>query len=99
MESQNELKIRRVAQVQGEKATQQYNFTLIISTAIVFVLLFFRQLRIRNKLIKLTRIDPLTGLANRSVLFEHGEKMVSSFVEQPEELSVLLLDIDHFKKN
>ena len=98
MESQNELKIRRVAQVEGEKATQQYNFTLIISTAIVFVLLFFRQLRIRNKLIKLTRIDPLTGLANRSVLFEHGEKMVSSFVEQPEELSVLLLDIDHFKK-
>lgn len=98
MESQNELKIRRVAQVQGEKATQQYNFTLILSVAIVFVLLFFRQLRIRNKLIKLTRIDPLTGLANRSVLFEHGEKMVSSFVEQPEELSVLLLDIDHFKK-
>jgi diguanylate cyclase (GGDEF)-like protein len=98
MESQNELKIRRVAQVQGEKATQQSNFTLILGAAIVFVLLFFRQLRIRNKLIKLTRIDPLTGLANRSVLFEHGEKMVLSFVEQPEELSVLLLDIDHFKK-
>jgi len=98
MESQNELKIRRVAQVEGEKETQQSNFTLILSAAIVFVLLFFRQLRIRNKLIKLTRIDPLTGLANRSVLFEHGEKMVSSFVEQPEELSVLLLDIDHFKK-
>jgi len=98
MENQNELKIRRVAQVQGEKAMQQSNFTLIIIAAIILVLLFFRQLRIRNKLIQLTQTDALTGLANRSILFEHGEKMVSSFVEQPEELSVLLLDIDHFKK-
>jgi len=98
MANQNELKIRRVAQVQDEKAMQQSNFTMIIIAAIIFVLLFFRQLRIRNKLIQLTQTDALTGLANRSVLFEHGEKMVSSFVEHPEEFSVLLLDIDHFKK-
>ncbi len=98
MESQNELKIRRVAKVKDEKYTRQYNFTLIISTAIVFVLLFFRQLRIRNKLILLTRTDALTGLANRSALFEHGKKMVASFAAQPTELSVLLLDLDHFKK-
>ena len=96
--SQNQLKVRRVAEVQDQKATQQYNFTLIISTAIVFMLLFFRQLRIRNKLIRLTRTDALTGLANRSALYEHGEHMVASFSSQPEELSVLLLDLDHFKK-
>ena len=96
--SQNQLKVRRVAEVQDQKATQQYNFTLIISTAIIFMLLFFRQLRIRNKLIRLTRTDALTGLANRSALFEHGEHMVTSFASQPEELSVLLLDLDHFKK-
>ena len=98
MESQNKLKIRRVAEVQDEKAAQQYNFTLIISTGIVFVLILFRQLRIRNKLILLTRTDALTGLSNRNTLFKHGEKMVSSFTEQPEELSILLLDLDHFKK-
>ena len=98
MANQNMLKIRRVAQVQDEKASQLYNFTLVISIAIVFVLLFFRQLRIRNKLINLTRTDALTGLANRSALFEHGEQMVSNFSEQPEELSLLLLDVDHFKK-
>ena len=98
MANQNKLKIRRVAQVQDEKASQLYNFTLVISIAIVFVLLFFRQLRIRNKLISLTRTDALTGLANRSALFEQGEKMVSNFSDQPEELSLLLLDVDHFKK-
>ncbi|PKG83866.1 GGDEF domain-containing protein [Colwellia sp. 75C3] len=98
LESQNKLKIRRVAEVQDEKSAQQDNLTLIIGTAIVFVLLFFRQLRIRNKLILLTRTDGLTGLANRSALFERGQKMVVNFTSQPTELSVLLLDLDHFKK-
>lgn len=98
MESQNKLKIRRVAEVQDEKVSRQYNFTLIIFTVIVFVLLLFRQLRVRNKLILLTRTDTLTGVANRSTLFKHGKKMVANFKEQPEELSILLLDLDHFKK-
>ena len=98
LESQNKLKIRRVAEVQGEKVVQQYNITLIIFTAIVFVLLFFRQLRIRNTLLRLTRTDDLTGLPNRSTLFRWGEKMVLSFASHPTELSVLLMDLDHFKK-
>ncbi|KGJ89039.1 GGDEF domain-containing protein [Colwellia psychrerythraea] len=96
--SQNELNVRRVEQVQDQKASHKYNFTIIISTAIVFVLLFFRQLIIRNKLIHLTRTDALTGLANRSALFEHGELTLASFVDKPEELSVLMLDLDHFKR-
>ncbi len=89
MESQNKLKIRRVAEVQDEKIVQQYNFTLILITVIAFVLLLFRQLRIRNKLVLLTRTDALTGIANRSTLFEHGQKMITNFAEQPEELSIL----------
>jgi len=98
LQSQNKLKIRSVEEVQQQKITQRYNFTLITSAAVVFVLLFFRQLRIRNRLIRLTRTDELTGLVNRSALFEHGERMVASFAEQPTELSLLVLDLDHFKK-
>jgi diguanylate cyclase (GGDEF)-like protein len=98
LESQNKRKIRNVEEVQQQKITQQYNFTFITSAAIVFVLLFFRQLRIRNRLIKLTKTDALTGLANRSTLFEYGERMLVTFAEQPSEFSVLLLDLDHFKK-
>lgn len=98
LESQNKLKIRNVEEVEQQKATQRYNFTLITSAAIIFVLLFFRQLRIRNRLIRLTRTDALTGLANRSALFEYGEQMVARFADQPTELSVLLLDLDHFKR-
>jgi diguanylate cyclase (GGDEF)-like protein len=96
--SQNEVNAKRVEEVQKQEANHKYNFTLIISTVIVFVLLFFRQLKIRNKLIHLTKTDTLTGLANRSALFERGVRLVSSFSDQPTELSVLLLDLDHFKK-
>ncbi|TMM47503.1 GGDEF domain-containing protein [Colwellia ponticola] len=98
MENQNELKERRVVEVQKEKSSQQYNFILIICTAILFLLLFYRQLRVRNKLLTLTKTDDLTGLANRSALFEQGEQMVNNFTHQPEELSVLLIDVDHFKQ-
>jgi len=98
LESKNNLKIRNVEEVEQQKVTQRYNFTLITSAAVVFLLLFFRQLLIRNRLILLTRTDALTGLANRSALFEQGERMVASFAEQPTEFSVLLLDLDHFKK-
>lgn len=98
LKSQNELKVRHVAKVNDERDTKQYNFTIIISTAILFVLLFFRQLKVRNKLIKLTRTDALTKVANRSALFEQGTVLVKTFSKQPQDLSVLLLDVDHFKK-
>ncbi|MEI6895528.1 MAG: GGDEF domain-containing protein [Colwellia sp.] len=98
LKSQNDIKIRRVAEVKGQKEVKQYNFTLIISIAIVFVLLFFRQLKIRHKLIHLALTDPLTNLATRSALFEYGKKMVGYFGDKQEGLSVLLLNLDHFKR-
>ena len=96
--SQNNIKVLKVEEAKKQKVDQQYNFIVIISIAMVFVLLFFRQLVIRNKLIQLTKTDALTGLMNRSALFEHGERMVTSFSEQPTEFSILLLDLDHFRK-
>lgn len=98
LESQNALNIIRVAEVQEQQSSQQYNVMLIISTACVFVLLFFRQLKIRTKLVKLSKTDGLTGIANRNILFEQGGEMVANFADKPSEFSVLLIDFDHFKK-
>lgn len=98
MENQNQLKVLRVAEVQSDNFTQQYSFTLITCTAIIFVLLVYRQLSMRNKLLALTKVDDLTGLTNRSALFEQGEQVINNFEQTPEELSMLLIDIDHFKR-
>jgi len=42
--------------------------------------------------------DPLTGLGNRRLLQMHMEKAVESAKRYGDRLSVLMLDIDHFKK-
>jgi len=55
-------------------------------------------LRARVELERLATTDALTGLSNRRVFFERlqGEVTRSRRYEQP--LSLLLLDVDHFKK-
>jgi|YNPNPStandDraft_1061719.scaffolds.fasta_scaffold05644_6 diguanylate cyclase (GGDEF)-like protein len=42
--------------------------------------------------------DPLTGLANRRRLFKELEQLVESSREEDRFLSLLLIDIDHFKR-
>lgn len=46
----------------------------------------------------LARTDPLTGLYNRRAFFELGERALQQAVRYQRPLSLLLLDIDHFKR-
>ncbi len=41
--------------------------------------------------------DPLTGLGNRRLLEDRGERLVSDHVACGEDLSIILLDLDNFK--
>lgn len=41
--------------------------------------------------------DPLTGLANRSLLFEHTQSLLNELQRQPETAALLYLDLDNFK--
>ena len=96
--SQNESKARRIAQQQAQKQQRRYNFIAILATAFIFILLLFRQVKVRNKLLQLTKIDALTQVYNRNTLFEQGHKLIADFSDKPSEFTVLLLDLDHFKK-
>lgn len=42
--------------------------------------------------------DPLTGLPNRLLLSEHFEKMIHRYQEKKEPFTVILFDLDDFKK-
>ncbi len=56
-------------------------------------------IRQNNELIeKVARIDALTGLANRMDLNEQFEKELRVSCRQRSEMSVLMIDIDYFKK-
>lgn len=95
--NQNKLEELRINDVNKQQQELQRNFTLIICTILFFVLLFLRQLKVRKKLLVLAKIDSLTGLLNRTELFIQGNELVKTAHEQQFELSVLLIDIDHFK--
>lgn len=95
--NQNKLKKLRIGEVHEQQQDQQQQFVLITLTIVLFILLFLRQLKIRKKLLLLTKTDSLTGILNRSALFNKGQKLVQNAKQQHLELSTLLFDIDHFK--
>jgi diguanylate cyclase (GGDEF)-like protein len=97
LKNENKLKGLQIAKIQNQEQNHYYLIVLIVSTIAVFILLFIRQLVLRKKLIKLAKVDVLTGIANRTVLFELGGKMIEEQSKQPRELSVVLLDVDNFK--
>ncbi|MEA1651026.1 GGDEF domain-containing protein [Nitrospirillum sp. BR 11164] len=53
--------------------------------------------RLQARLTHLAEQDPLTGIANRRVLWEKGERMVARARQRGGMLAVLMVDIDHFK--
>jgi diguanylate cyclase (GGDEF)-like protein len=54
--------------------------------------------RANEKILELTRIDPLTGLANRRFFSERIQEMISLANRRSQPLSLIMTDIDHFKK-
>ncbi len=97
LESQNELKSLQLKEAEIQTQTQRRNITILIVTAIIFLILLIRQLKIRSILKVLTKTDSLTGLYNRRTLFSRGEHLIKMAIKDSSPLSVILIDIDHFK--
>ena len=51
----------------------------------------------QRELVRLASVDPLTGLHNRRVFFEHAEEVRARNAEETA-LTAIMLDIDHFKR-
>ena len=98
LDNQNKLKALRLDEVEKKQDIQQRNFILILCTIAIFILLFLRQLKVRKKLILLTKTDSLTGLTNRAALFVKGQELIDTSVKDQLELSVLLFNIDDFRR-
>lgn len=54
--------------------------------------------KVKEELKRIANTDPLTGIANRRVFFERLEEEIKRIRRARGEFSMLLLDIDHFKK-
>lgn len=53
---------------------------------------------VKEELVRLAHTDPLTSLANRRAFFEKLEDELKRINRTHSEFSILLIDIDHFKK-
>jgi len=62
-----------------------------------FNLLLEKLNKTNSKLIRLARVDGLTGIANRLDMEEKLEQEINISVRKGEELTILMLDIDYFK--
>jgi len=54
--------------------------------------------RVRRQLEIDSTVDALTGLYNRRWLEENAPRLIARFNRSPEDLSVIMLDVDHFKR-
>lgn len=78
-----------------------YSFSVIIIIATLFSIFGFFSVamnRFNDKLDKLASVDSLTGTMNRRVFFEKSQAMFSLSKRNHLPISVLAVDIDHFKQ-
>lgn len=54
--------------------------------------------KVKEELKRIANTDPLTGISNRRVFFEKSEEELKRIKRGHGQFSMLLLDIDHFKK-
>ena len=72
------------------------NMVFIFVVTMALAVMLFREKEL--EVMSLARIDPLTGLHNRLSLGEFSEQAIADARRNGEPLSVVLLDIDHFKR-
>jgi diguanylate cyclase len=98
LEEQSRLKKLKIVEAQQKRVDSERDYWALICIFVVFGLLMLRQLNIRRRLLWLAQIDSLTGLKNRSTLFDEGVSLFEQTKSGQQNLSVILVDVDHFKQ-
>ncbi len=70
---------------------------LLFTISIAFILLAMAKERTELRHKTAAMIDPLTGLANRRSFMEEAERLTERHRSHPKPVTVLLMDMDHFK--
>lgn len=81
----------------GQTRTLQFRFRFIGDTYIVVYWDVSERRRLEEELRHLAITDELTGLCNRRRFFEEADRAFRIAVATVSDLSVLMLDLDHFK--
>lgn len=72
-------------------------FRMILTWIVTPSVLWMLTRQLDAELIRYASQDPLTGIANRRVMWEQGERRVAELKRANAALAVLMVDVDHFK--
>lgn len=100
------LALRGVAVLTGGEGTAAIEMSsilglltrLLLTWMIAICLLWMIARQLDERLVWQATRDALTGLFNRRVIWEAGARRVESLVPERDEIALILLDIDHFKR-
>lgn len=82
-----------------QKSLQQSYFIIFLMTALLIVIVVVTiQFKNNRKMAELSIKDHLSGLYNRRYIFQYLDKLIASTSLPKGQLSILVLDIDDFKK-
>jgi len=70
---------------------------MILTWVITPSVLWMLTRRLDAELIRYASLDPLTGVANRRVIWEQGERRAAQLSQRNAAMAVLMIDVDHFK--
>lgn len=83
----------------SDKQQQQKIYLLSIALfALLFAWLLLKFVQGQRRLDEASNIDKLTGIANRRSLMKQGHQLFKRACDKQLNLSVLMIDIDHFKE-
>lgn len=93
-----DVKIALLEQQYKISVFERYLLIFSIILVIVILVAFIIQRRYTNKVVALSIRDPLSGLFNRRYIFQLLDKLTKAFSIKKGNLSIIILDIDNFKR-
>lgn len=97
LENKYLLQKMALSEASAKQAQQRTYLFLIAIVALLFAWLLVKIIQEQRRLHKASSIDTLTGIANRRSLIKSGRQLFSQAKTKKTSLSVLMIDVDHFK--
>jgi len=96
---ENKQILQETALLEAEKKQQQQRYYLLYTAvvALIFAWLLIKLIQDQRRLYKASNMDLLTGIANRKKTLKKAKLLIKKAKLQQSNLSVLMIDIDHFK--
>ncbi len=97
LQQENELKQLRIIEQKSKNMILTLVIAIVLTIVSALIIILLRQLKIRNKFKTMALHDELTNAPNRRAIMNVGQREFDHSKRSDKQLTIALLDIDHFK--